>query len=387
MKYDFSTSRYARFFSENEDKFLQSYLDNSDLFHTNYGWYKTQGTKDPNETPVADDGTATFQAKSRKVVASPMMDLRAPLGDSNQMDQEGVHIYTGTIPDFIAPGFVENSMERNYKVKMFEQFGNDADIVAAYTRTVQSMIDSSDATLTWMTAQLMTTGKIDYSKIGRGIRTPLQNAMIPAENFVNAGDKAWADASCNVLTQMRKIEENYRYANNLDNAPLVWQMTRNTFHDVFLHNSEVMDFVKSYRTLNYIASTKAAPNDTEWQQAVKDLEGVSPIQIVEEKERNKTHTSDSFIQGWADNIVVLRPAGDAVQFKHKAILDQSMDSQYGNNQVVNVYGVVNNGLGLLRNTEQPDGRFKKWGTDLMMSACPVLIDVPYHWIIDITKAG
>lgn len=43
------------------------------------------------------------------------MDLRAPLGDSNQMDKDGLYWYTASIPDFIAPGFVETAMEREAK--------------------------------------------------------------------------------------------------------------------------------------------------------------------------------------------------------------------------------------------------------------------------------
>lgn len=387
MRFDFSTSRYARLFSDNNERFLQSYLDNTDLFRTNYGWYKTQGSIDPNDTPTADDGSATFNAKSRKVKAAPMMDLRSPLGDSNQMDSEGVHIYTGSIPDFIAPGFVEEAMERDYKVRMFEQYGNDTDVMENYTKTVQSMIDSSDATLTWMTAQLMTTGKIDYSKIGRGIRVPLQNANIPQENFHNGGAKAWTDASCNILTQMRKMEEEYRYNLNLDKTPLIWQMTFKTYHDVFLANQEVKDFVAEYRKLHYIATSKAPANDEEWAQAYKDLTGVSPIEIVEEKERNKTHNSDGFIQGWDDSTVVLRPAGDAVKFVHKSILDERMDKQYGAKAITSIYGRANNALAIIRNSEIDNGRFKEWHSDLMMSACPVLIDVPYHHIYNIRKAG
>lgn len=42
-KYNFNDSRYAKFFSSPENvRFLQTYLDRTDLFYTNYGWYKTQ---------------------------------------------------------------------------------------------------------------------------------------------------------------------------------------------------------------------------------------------------------------------------------------------------------------------------------------------------------
>lgn len=164
-------------------------------------------------------------------------------------------------------------------------------------------------------------------------------------------------------------------------------MTYKTYHDVFLANSEVKDFVADYRKLHYIATSKAPANDEEWAQAYKDLTGVSPIEIVEEKERNKTHNTDGFIQGWDDNTVVLRPAGDAVKFVHKSILDERMDKQYGAKAITSVYGRANNGLGVLRNAEIDNGRFKEWHSDMMMSACPVLIDVPYHHIYNISKAG
>src|SRR3712207_9414519 len=89
-KFNFNDSRYAKFFADQQNvRYLQSFLDKSALFHTNYGWYKTQGRKAIAETPVNDDGTAVFMVKSRKLKAPNLMDLRAPLGDSNQGDEIG----------------------------------------------------------------------------------------------------------------------------------------------------------------------------------------------------------------------------------------------------------------------------------------------------------
>ena len=388
-KYNFNDSRYAKFFSSPENsRFLQSYLDNKDLFFTNYGWYKTQGRLAPAETPVSHDGTAVFMCKSRKLKAAHLMDLRAPLGDSNLGDTSNMKFYTASIPDFIADGMKETATERDYKVQLYETFGNDADIVAAYTENLQERFNQVDATMSWMTAKLMTTAKLDYTNIGRGIQLPLHKAEVPPENFMKAGAKAWADESCQLLTQLRKMEQDIRHRMGDYGGPMVIQMTQNDFLNVFLKNKEVRQFVSDYRKLNYLASTQNIPVlSSEWNKARVDLEGVSPIELVVEKEVNKTHTKEESVNGWADGTVVFRPAGDAVEFERKQILDERMIRMYGAKGITAVIGHANDGLSTVINTTMDNGRFREWQTDVMMSACPALVNFPNHYIIDITKAG
>lgn len=388
-KYNFEDSRYAKFFASQENnRFLQSFLDNSALFYTNYGWYKTQGRKAAAETPSNADGTAVFSVKAHKLRTPHLMDLRAPLGDSNQADGSTERFYTAPIPDFIAEGIVETATERNYKVKLFEQFGNDADIVATYVDKLQDKFNSVDATMNFMTAQLISTAKIDYTDIGRGLRLPLHKAEVSAENFLKAGAKAWADADCKLLTQMRVLEDKVRHQMGDYTGSMVWQMTRNDFYNIFLKNEEVRKFVSDYRKLNYLASTQEIPVvASEWNKAVVDLEGVSPIELVVEQENNKTHSKEEVVKGWKDGTVVLRPAGDAVEFKYKAILDEQMIKLFGANAITTVFGRGNDGLSLVVNSTMDNGRFKEWHTDVMLSACPALIEFPNHYIIDITHAG
>ena len=387
-KYNFEDSRYAKFFASPEhNRFLQSFLDNSALFYTDYGWYKTQGRMSAEETPTQADGTAMFSVKARKLKAPYLMDLRAPLGDSNQAEPSKVHTYGASIPDFITKAMVETATERSYKVKMFEQFGNDADIVATYVDNLQDKFNAVDATMTFMTAQLMSTTKIDYTGIGQGIQLPLHKADVPTSNFLKAGAKAWADVDCKLLTQMRVLEEKVRHQMGDYAGPMIWQMTRNDFYDVFLKNKEVRAFVSDFRKLNYLASTQEIPIvASEWNKAVIDLEGISPIEIVVEQENNKTHTKEEVVKGWKDGTVVLRPAGDAVEFQHKAILDEQMIRDYGANAITSVFGRGNDGLSLVVNSTVDNGRFKEWHTDVMMSACPALIEFPNHYIIDIKTA-
>lgn len=388
-KYNFDDSRYAKFFSSPENaRFLQSYLDNSDLFYTNYGWYKTQGRIAPSETPVGADGAATFMVKSRKLKAPHLLDLRAPLGDSNQGETSEMKFYTASIPDFIADGIVETATERDYKARRFEEFGNDADIIATYTDALQERFDAVDATLTYMTAQLMTTGKLDYSQIGRGIRLPLHKADIPQENFMKAGTKAWAAEDCQLLTQMRELEKKIRHQMGDYSGPMIWQMTTDDYQNIFLKNKEVRSFVSGYRKLNYLASTQNIPvTSKEWNQACVDLDGVSPIHLVEEVETNKTHAKTESIKGWANGTVVFRPAGDAVEFERKQILDERMIRQYGAKGITAVMGRGNGGLSLVVNKTMDNGVFREWHTDVMMSAVPALVEFPNHYIIDITQEG
>lgn len=387
-KYNFEDSRYAKFFASPENnRFLQSFLDNSALFYTNYGWYKTQGRKAATETPSQADGTAVFSAKAHKLQAPHLMDLRAPLGDSNQADSSTEKFYTGSIPDFIAECIIENAAERNYKVQMFEQFGNDADIVATYVGKLQDKFNAVDATMNFMTAQLMSTAKIDYTGIGRGIHLPLHEAKVPTENFLKAGTKAWSDPACELLTQMRVLEDKVRHQMGDYAGPMVWQMTRNDFYNIFLKNKEVREFVSNYRKLNFLASTQEIPVvASEWNKAVVDLEGVSPIELVVEQESNKTHSKEEVVKGWKDGTAVLRPAGDAVEFAHKAILDEQMIKRFGADAITTVFARGNDGLSLVVNSTMDNGRFKEWHTDVMLSACPVLIEFPNHYIIDINTA-
>lgn len=387
-KYNFEDSRYAKFFASPENsRFLQTFIDRSELFYTNYGWYKTQGRKAMEQTPSAADGTASFVVKARKLKAPALMDLRAPLGDSNQGESGKELVYGATIPDFIGDGFVETASERAYKVKMFEQFGNDADIVARYVENLQDRFNAVDATMNFLTAQLMSTTKIDYTGIGRGIHIPLHSADVPAENFLKAGAKAWSDPDCKLLTQMRVLEEKVRHQMGDYSGPMLWQMTRNDFYNIFLKNKEVREFVSNYRKLNHLASTQEIPVvASEWNKAVVDLEGVSPIEVVVEQEHNKTHTKEEVLKGWKDGTVVLRPAGDAVEFEHKAILDEEMVRKYGASAITTVFAHGNDGLSLVANTTVDNGRFKEWHTDVMLAACPALIEFPNHYIIDIKTA-
>jgi hypothetical protein len=387
-KIDINACIYNKLWAKDGSKVLQSLLDQSDIFFTNYGWWKTQGSVSPEFIPTDAHGVAAFSCYNRKAEAAPLMDWRAPLADTNQLDGPGEQKYTATIPDFSAPGWVEKATERKQRMDLIEQLGNDSDILGRWKLKLQTQLDSAFATLNNMTAQLITTGGIDWSKIGRGIHGVMMSNIIPKENFIKAGEKAWTDPTCKILSQMQKIEEDYRTKRGATEIPLVWQMTRKTFFNVFLQNAEVKELVMDYRKLHYIASTEGMRiTEDEFRQAFTDFQGISPIEIVVERERNKTNSGDGFINGWDDNKVVLRPAGDAVEFVHTNVLDREMDANFSNNLIESVYGSYERGLITVRNSIVPDGRFKEWHTDVLMSACPALIHFIDNVVVDISQAA
>lgn len=392
QRFDINNSDWAALFRSKDggSELFQSLVDNTDILNMDEGWAFTQGHVAGAPTPTADDGSATFRMESYKLEAAPVMDLRAPLGDSQQMDAEGMQEYTASIPDFIGRGFVETAAQRIYKQKMYAQFGNADRIISRWVRDYLLVgLKSAKATLNNMTAQLQTTGKIDYTALGAGAYAKLHDARIPTENFKKAGAKAWTDPTCKILTQMRKIEDAYRDKRGGYDGALTWKMTKKMYHDVLLQNPEVVSLYEKWCTANYIAYVQGMPiTNEQFLKSMTDIQGISPIEIVVEKERNKTRTTDTFVQGWKDSAVVLRPAGDAVEFKYTDVLEREVfGNGYGASTIDVTFASMLNGLVTAMNTTTDNGRLKEWHTDVMMSATPALISFTNHEIIDTATAG
>ena len=140
------------------------------------------------------------------------------------------------------------------------------------------------------------------------------------------------------------------------------------FLEVILPNGESKELVDSYKKnpLAYISSTTTAPTTRDlFLAAFRDYPGVSPIEIVEEKERNLTNTGDTFVQGWADKIAVLRPAGYACEFEYTNNLDKQMFDKYGSSVITKIFAQTNDGLSTVVNTKTNNGLNKEWHTDVM----------------------
>lgn len=391
-KFDFNTSRYARLFSpkQADKKLLMTIVNDEEIMGVNNSWYLTQGSVDPSFTPVDSTGLATFTVMERKLKNAPLASLRAPLGDAEQMDNEGLNFYSASIPDFTTDKIVETAMSRDDKERRFAMLGNDTNIMKQWITDATTLRNSMDSTMTWMTAQLMTTGKINYTGIGKGVFAPIHKADIPSANFRKAGAVVWTDPNAKILTEMQSIEGDCRLSWGDWSGAMKWQMTKKFFLNVFIKNKEVVDKINEFRTLNDLVNVTFNNINTDvfnnaWQN-IRAAYGISPIELVEEKELNNTGDTETVIQGWADNIVVLRPAGDAVKFMRKQILDETY-SKYLNDAVQRNFAPINNGLGTLVNTTVPNGMYKEWQTVVMFSAVPALVEFTKHVIVDTATAN
>ena len=318
------------------------------------------------------------------------MHLRAPLGDAPEMDASGIEMYTGSIPDFIGYKWTENARQRQYKKEIFEQFGNDTDLIQAWVRdVVQVGVNSAEATLTNLTAQLMTKASMSWKGMGEGIQMFLQKIeAFPEKNRLKAGTKAWTDPECKIINQMRKIEDKYRDDRGGYEGALVWKMTRKMYRETFLENAEVKEWYKNWCIAKRIAYTETmSVIDEDFTKTLADMTGLSPIEIVVEKERNKTVSTDTFVQGWDNKYVVLCPATDPVQYRWTPIIDQKVQQDFGAKNIDVNWASVVDGLVTVGNYAMDNGQFREWQTKVMMSACPVLNDFMNHCIIDTSQAG
>lgn len=380
-KYDFNNSRYAAFFeSRDAANALRIFLNDPNIILERQAFWKKQFTVDPLLTTRNYDGTATYSTTVRKRQVDNMLDMRAPLGETEVRDKKGLEVYTGSIPDFAAKGFVETAMEREARIRMFESyFGNDAEILNAYADNIQDMVDEAHYTLSNMAAQVLSTGKIVYN-YGTGIKGNIAKMPIPTENFVNAGTAAWADPACKLLDQMEKIEQDYRDRTESTLA-MKWQVTRDTFYNVILKNKQVIDYVTWYRRVNEMPTlVDWNINKEMFDQAFATNEKISPIEIIDERQRNE----GAPVRGWAQGIAVLRPVGYAGVLKRADILDKEMINKYGSS-VISV-AFANTDIFTFMNTTLNNGRMKEWHTDMFVAAVPVLEEFYDHIIVDITTA-
>ena len=273
---------------------------------------------------------------------------------------------------------------------MFQQFGSDADLIATWVRdAVQAGKNSAEATLSNLTAQLMTKASMSWKGKGEGLQQFLQKVEpFPEENKKKAGAKAWTDPDCKIISQMRKIEDDYRDERGGYEGALVWKMTRKMYRETFLENAEVKEWYQKWCVAKHMAYTDSMQVlDEDFKRTLSDMTGLSPIEIVVEKERNKTQNSDTFVQGWEDKYVVLCPAGDCVEFKWTPIYDQTLQKEFGAKNIDVSWASIANGLVTVGNYAIDNGLFREWQTKVMMSACPVLIDFMNHVIIDTSTAN
>lgn len=381
MKFEQST--YNKIWDSTEgSQIVTQILNSPDLINANHTFWMEKFRVDPNITPTNQEGEAVFISRMREIESGVLMDMRAPLGDSVPEDKKGIAYYSGVIPEFISKGTVEKATERDYKEKLFEQFG-DVALVAAYaTDVLQSKIDSANQTLSNMSAQLLSTSKIIY-KSGVGIQGNVLKAEVPAANFLKAGAKVWTDTTARLLDQIVEIVEDIKDKTGIANWQL--EVTKDQFKNCFLKNAQVIEWVRYMNIINNqpLPERLVLSRDMAMS-ALASFEGLPPIVIIEEKQKDADST---IVHGWKAGVAVLRPTGIAGYMRRTTIKDTELFTKYGNS--VNSYSFTPalNGLATVRNSVIVNGNFKEWHTDVVLAGVPSLDQFLYHYIIDTTTAN
>lgn len=381
MKFEQST--YNKIWDSTEgSQIVTQILNSPDLINANHMFWTEKFRVDPNITPTNQEGEAVFISRMREIESGVLMDMRAPLGDSVPEDKKGIAYYSGVIPEFISKGTVEKATERDYKEKLFEQFG-DVALVAAYaTDVLQSKIDSANQTLSNMSAQLLSTSKIIY-KSGVGIQGNVLKAEVPAANFLKAGAKVWTDTTARLLDQIVEIVDDIKDKTGIANWQL--EVTKDQFKNCFLKNAQVIEWVRYMNIINNQPLPERLVLSREMaMSALASFEGLPPIVIIEEKQKDADST---IVHGWKAGVAVLRPMGIAGYMRRTTIKDTELFNKYGNS--VNSYSFTPalNGLATVRNSVIVNGNFKEWHTDVVLAGVPSLDQFLYHYIIDTTTAN
>lgn len=379
----FENSRYAKFWgSKAAQDALRVFVNNPDIFSSNYDFWKGQFEVDPKIIERGSDGVALFMAKLIDRTPGRLLDMRAPLGDANQADKSGIEAWTGSIPDFIAAGYVETALEREHKKRMFDElFGRDSELLLAYANDIQKMLDGANQTMSNMAAQMLSKGEITYDA-GRGIKGNVLKAPVPDANRRKAGAVAWSDTTnCKLIDQLAEIETKFRMDNGLEGAALKWQIPFEMYRNIFLKNAQVIEYIKNWRKANDKGWAESMPiNSRMFEEVFSDNELFSPIEIIREKQRDVERT----ISGWKTGTAVLRPEGYAGSVKRADVLDIKLHKDYGSTSIEKVF--ADRDIFTIINTTLDNGNFKEWHTDLVVAAVPVLEEWTNHLLVDTTTA-
>ena len=392
MKFDFSNTRYVRMFEESlEGRQILTYiLNNPELLRSNYTFWKPIFPADGSVLPTDKTGRAAVRIDARKPEMATMPDWRAPLG-TGRLGEEGEAIsYNAGIIDLIALGWQEQAKEREYKEKIFQDFGSDAPLLLGYaTDVVQPRMDSINMAISNMAAQALSTGQVIYTG-GKGIHGPVYKAPIPAENFVNP-TKVFTDPDCDIFAEMVAIEKHFKEdVWGFETYAGVWDVPYDMFMNVFLKNSKIIEFMK----INWLADrgqlisqTSAVPSTIVTPESFVTLAAsrypeLSPINIIKESQFDE----GTKVHGWKPGVITFRPRGIAGKTYRTENLDKYMSEKYGNSILTQVFASTMDGLMTVCHTTGANGKYKYWSADFMSSATPI-IDVFLHQVIvDTTKA-
>lgn len=395
--------------------FLQTLIDNTIEIDENAFFWQEHFRVEGNEydIDIADlkkNPAWTVRQKINRTV--PMADAMAPLSETMQLDAEGFSEKTGSIYQY-GKGLFETSMSKLELAARLRELGPDQSLVEGYVRGVADLVKTHNLRVSNMAAMTLSRGgeygnMIALPKVGGGTGTTqgfsgvqvYQSPYIPASNYKHAINDVWSDANADIPEQMRKIEFDFKEANNIpESTPFEWDIPWDIVVNILLKNAAFIKEVNRYIALyapdkviivNSGQSTTTVDTIT-YEQLVaysrSAISKISPIRIVREQQTVQGITTYHTVKGWNPNVVVLRPLGYAGVLVHAKVADvELMRSGEVNKNIEFSLAKVQGFLNVINKTV-PNGMLKAYHTDVIGRYATVLDESQYHVIVDITKTA
>lgn len=410
---------YSKMFDANGVGYLQQLVDTIDI-DENANFWTEHFVVEGNEYDIDISDTKknpAWTVRERDIRVVPMADPMAPLSETRQLEREGYSEHTGSIYGY-GKGLFDTSMSKlEMQAKLAQMSPEDRSLVTAMQRGIADLIKTHNLRLSNMAAMTLsyggaynTTTAQDIVPAGQSSTltsqgfsgvTVQQSPYIPLANFKTAGTKVWSDATCDIPSQMQKLEYEFKVANNLDEGtPFEWDIPYDIITNVLLNNSYFVAEVNRYLRLEapdkviiYDSSAGTSSIDTTgitWSQLVaysrSSISKISPIRVVREQQTVQGITTYYTVRGWKPNTVVLRPLGAAGVVVH-AIPEWAKLLRSGEvNQNVQWSMAKWNNLLYIINKIVPNGMLKSYHTDAIGRYATVLNESKYHVCVDIATA-
>lgn len=392
----------------NGNGFVQKLINDSITLRSNAYFWQENFSLEGGEYQIDLGATKknpawTVREKTNRPV--PTADAMAPLSEVAQLDGEGYIERTGSIWQF-GKGLYETSMSKLELQARLQELGSvDGDLLDGYVRGVADLVKTHMYTLSHFAAQAISMGGYyDNTKIkGFSAINVRQPAYVPTANFKKAGAKAWSDPTCDLPEQMRKIEADFREANNIDpSVQFVWQIPYDMVRSVFLTNQKMKDevnrYIRNYAPDKVVVITSGGTSmdaDTitidqlVGYSRTADISKISPIMIVQESQVVQDIKTVRTVNGWATGTAVLRPLGSDGKcgvIVHSTVADVEILGTGEVNNLVSVNSTKMLNFLYVLNAVSPDGMYKKYITKVIGRYAPVLNEATMHVVVDTTEA-
>lgn len=401
-------------FDSSNRGFLQTLIDNTiEIKENAFFWqecFRVEGNEyDIDKGDLKKDPAWTVRQKIARTV--PMADAMAPLSETMQLDAEGFETKTGSIYQY-GKGLFETSMSKLELQARLRDFGADADLVVGYVRGVADLVKSHNLRISNMAAMTLSRGgqygnTISVTNTAGGTTTTKgfsgvtanQSAYIPLANFKTAGTKVWTASDCDIPEQMRKLEYDFKEANNIpDGTPFQWDIPYEMLMNVLLKNAafikEVNRYIAMYAPDKVIVVTSGSSTtnvDTiSYEQLVQysrsPISKIAPIHVVREQATVQGITTITTVKGWKSGVAVLRPLGMAGVLVHAKCADVELINSGEINPSITVNAAKVQGFLNVINKTVGNGMLKAYHTDVIGRYATVLDESQYHVVVDTTQA-